>query len=167
MDVYYSPNRGGKRTTTIGIVLHSTRSGLADEDALTKEYGRTISWFMSPRAEASAHRVIGYAPGQHAQLVADDYIAWHAGEMNGAWLGIEFCQPRAADPFSDYQISVGIAVCLEWCIRYGIETSLKTIVRHQDTVQGRRWGKTDPGDMFPYADFVATVRMLWERVHSK
>jgi N-acetyl-anhydromuramyl-L-alanine amidase AmpD len=163
VDVYYSPNCGGLRRRTVGIVLHSTRSGMSGERALETEYGRTISWFMTPGANASAHRVIGYVPGQHAQIVPDDYVAWHAGEMNDEWLGIEFCQPRPADPFSEYQFAVGVTVCVEWCTRYGIEPSPRTIVRHQDTAQGKRWGKTDPGDMFPYADFGALVRLLWER----
>mgnify|MGYP000294833380 CR=1 FL=1 len=166
MEVYYSPNCGEKRRATRGIVLHSTRSGLSDTNALEKEYGRTIAWFMTPDADASAHRVIGYVPGQHAQLVPDDYIAWHASEMNDSWLGIEFCQPRPRDPFSEYQFAVGVAVCLEWCVRYGIEPNNTTIVRHQDTDQGKRWGKTDPGEMFPYADFGATVRLLWERAKN-
>jgi len=161
--VLQSPNHGGPRSQTRGVVLHSTRSGATGTDALSQEYDRTISWFMQPGAEASAHRVIGYVPGQHAQLVADDNIAWHAGDLNEAWLGIEFCQPRPEDPYSQWQIETGAAVVAEWLRQYGLEPSAATIVRHQDTEQGRREGKSDPGDRFPLGAFVDLVGRLYVR----
>ncbi len=122
------------------------------------EYLRTIRVFMNPNTKVSAHRVIGCAVGQHAQLVPDDDIAWHAGSDNTEWLGIEFCQPLPADPYSEWQIDVGVAVCTDWCLTYGIKPSKETIRRHQDTDQGKSCGKSDPGELFPYDEFVARVK---------
>ena len=139
------------------MVLHSTRSGLAGPEALDNEYALTINWFLNPNAQASAHRVIGHSPGQHAQLVSDDLEAWHARTYNYTHLGIEFCQPRPTDPFSSWQIETGAMVVAAWCHKYGIIPSRDTIVRHQDIPPGKEDGKTDPGELFPYDSFLSKV----------
>lgn len=105
----------------------------------------------------SAHRVIGTEPGQHAQLVADELIAWHAASDNTRYLGIEFCQPLPDDEYSEWQIETGIAVCVAWCRKFGIVPSAATIRRHQDTAQGRSCGKSDPGEMLNYEAFLDRV----------
>lgn len=91
-------------------------------------------------------------------MVADDNIAWHSQENNQSYLSIEFCQPLPTDPYSEWQFETGVAVCVEWCRRYGIRPSFSTIPRHSDTAQGKRNGKSDPGVLFDYANFVARVR---------
>lgn len=151
--VFRSPNHGGPRPGTKGVILHATRSQrCAPED----EYQATVDYMMQP-GTVSAHRVIGVLEGQHAQLVADDLQAWHAEEDNLWWLSIEFCQPTAADSFSDYQIKTGVAVVAAWLRHYGLAPATETIRRHEDTEQGKRWGKTDPGACFPYAEFIAML----------
>ena len=123
------------------------------------EYQRTVNYMMQPDT-VSSHRVIGVTEGQHALMVADDLEAWHAREDNVRYLGIEFCQPLLRDKYSDWQIEQGIAICVEWCRKYGIKPSTATIRRHSDTEQGKRDGKSDPGSPFPYADFMAKVALL-------
>lgn len=150
-----SPNQDGKRPGTTGIILHSTRSGKPGAD----DYYLTVNYFEQ-RGTASAHRVIGRKQGQHAQMVADEKIAWHAKEDNRYWLGIEFAQAVPADDYTQWQFDTGVAVCVQWCKKFGIEPSFDTIMRHQDTAQGKRDGKSDPGDNFPYEDFVDKVVFL-------
>ena len=105
----------------------------------------------------SSHRGIGVLEGQHAQMVEDDLIAWHAQEDNQAWLGIEFCQPLPTDEYSDWQIQTGIAVVKAWCRKYNIIPSATTIMPHSGTAQGKRNGKSDPGRPFPLTEFIARL----------
>ncbi len=141
------------------MILHATRSGRSGALAREEEYALTIG-YMLKAGTVSSHRLIGVLPGQHAQLVADELQAWHAEEDNREWLSIEFCQPRPDDPFSGYQIETGIAVVVAWFRRYGLEASGETVRRHEDTEQGQRWGKTDPGPLFPYQEFIDRVADL-------
>lgn len=151
--IYESPNHGGKRPQTLGIILHSTRSGLADN---VQEYSRTISYMMQADT-VSSHRVIGLNPVQHARMVEDDLIAWHAQEDNLGWLSIELVQARPIDPYSIWQVDTAIEVCIAWCLAYGIAPSQATIRRHSDTEQGKRNGKSDPGPFLIYDEFVKDV----------
>ena len=152
-EVYQSPNDSGPRPHTYGVILHSTRSGRTGEDALTEEYMLTVNYMMRPKT-VSAHRVIGYHKGQHAQLVEDDLIAWHAGSDNIEYLGIEFTQPLPTDPFSEYQYEVGAAVVRMLAWKYKFPLDRWHVRQHQDTVQGRRDGKSDPGNMWDYEGFL-------------
>lgn len=151
-ELVLSPNHGKARAGTRGIILHSTRSGRAGREA---EYQRTLRYMLEPDT-VSAHRVIGVAENQHAIVVEDDLMAWHSAEDNAYWLGIEFCQPLPDDEYSEWQIEQGIAVCVEWCKKYNITP--ETIVRHSESAQGRRNGKSDPGYPFPYLNFIKKVK---------
>ena len=110
----------------------------------------------------SSQRVIGIEPEMHAQMVADDLIAWHAQEDNPWWLSIEFTQPLPGAHYTDWQIEIGQWVVAGWFKKYGLEASRQTIRRHEDTAQGIRCGKSDPGGMFPYQDFIDGVCRLME-----
>lgn len=145
--IYSSPNHGPRRLATKGIIVHSTRSG---RFSLREEYERTIAWFMNPSAQASAHRVIGYYEGQHAQLVDDDLEAWAAREYNAAYLQVELCQPLPSSPFSEYQYRTLAALCTYWAQRYGFPLDRKHIQGHEEIPPGEREGKSDPGRMFDW-----------------
>lgn len=150
-------NHSGNRARTKGIILHSTRSGKAGAD----DYWITVNYFEQ-RGTASAHRVIGRKELQHCQCLGDEKIGWHAKEDNQEWLGIEFAQSVPTDDYTDWQIETGAAVCALWCKQFGIVPSTETIVRHQDTAQGKRDSKSDPGDVFPYDTFLDRVIVLWQ-----
>jgi N-acetyl-anhydromuramyl-L-alanine amidase AmpD len=153
-ECYWSPNHQGARAKTVGVILHSTRGGTADA---ATEYAATIRWFMASNSLCSAHRVIGAEPGMHAQLVDGNLIAWHAGQDNQTWLGIELCQPHLGDPITDYQIETAAQVVAAWCRKYGIEPSRSTIKEHRETAQGASCGKSDIGLPFDIVEFVALV----------
>lgn len=154
--VVISPNHADRRSHTLGVVIHSTRGGVDDSG----DYARTIGWFSSAQSGVSAHRVIGRLPGEHCQMVADDNIAYHAGEHNAEWVGIEFCQEMSTTPFSSWQVETGARVVAAWFKRWGIEASSETICAHSEMPQGIRQGKTDPGPLFPMGAFVDRVQEL-------
>lgn len=150
--IYQSPNHGVSRLVTKGVILHSTRSGVSTgSDRLSREFDRTINYFMMPAAQASAHYVIGYDEGQVAQMVVLDYMAWHAGPLNTEYLGIEFTQPTIHDEYSQWQLDCGREVLRSLSKLYGFALNRETILRHQDTEQGKFWGKSDPGDLLNVA----------------
>lgn len=65
-----SPNYARRKKPKItAIVIHYTAS---------MNIEGTISWFKNPKAEVSAHYVIG-RDGRVVQMVKDEFAAWHAG----------------------------------------------------------------------------------------
>lgn len=70
-----SPNRGGVLQPR-WLVMHYTAGRNAES---------SISWLVSPRANASAHLVIG-RDGGITQLVPFNAVAWHAGASS--WEGV-------------------------------------------------------------------------------
>lgn len=156
--VIISPNQAGRRSHTLGCVIHSTRGGIDDG----QDYTRTVNWFAVPQSLVSAHRVIGRREGEHCQCVSDDNIAYHAGEHNAEWVGIEFCQETPTTPFTDWQLETGARVVAAWFSRWYIAPSSETIRGHEHMPQGIRLGKTDPGELFPMEAFIARVKALME-----
>ena len=118
----------------------------------------TVNYFLKPGTPASAHRVIGILPGQHALMVEDEMMAWAQAEDNTLYLSIEFSQPTPEDEYSDFQLEEGAKVVAEWSRKFGFPINSLTVPRHQDTVQGKRNGKSDPGPKFPYVAFLNRCR---------
>lgn len=125
------------------------------------EYQKTVDYMLKP-GTASSHLVIGIEPGQYAQMVADDMAAWHAQEDNDWWYSVEFTQPVPEAKYNDWQIRVGERAVAQRFKAWRLEASKQTIKRHQDTAQGIRCGKSDPGDNFPYERFIENVQRLME-----
>lgn len=143
-----SPNHGPKRTETRGIILHSTRSGVSiGADRLSREYGITVNYFRMPAAQASAHYVVGYDEGQVAQMVDLDYMCWAQQEDNEYYIGAEFTQPLPTDAYSQWQLETGRSLLHSLALRYGFPLDRQHVLRHMDTAQGKRNGKSDPGDL--------------------
>ncbi len=157
MEVYSSPNHGPRRSVTKGVVVHSTRSGRLSQE---EEYEITVEWFLNPSAQVSAHRVIGYYEGQHAQLVDDDLEAWAARDHNTTHLQVELCQPLPSSPFSDYQYKTLAALCAHWARKYGFPLDRDHIRGHDEIPPGIREGKSDPGSLFDWDKLLALVSTL-------
>lgn len=122
-----------------------------------EEYERTIDYMMRP-GTVSSHRVIGVGPEQNVQLVADDLVAWHAAEDNQSYLGIELCQPFPDDEYSDYQYETAAATVREWARQFGFALDRQHILGHEETAQGKRAGKSDPGLHWSWTRFMALLR---------
>ena len=97
-------------------------------------------------------------------MVDDADVAWHAGENNHTHLGMEIAQPRADSPYSDDEYRAAALLVRDWCDKYGIpkvhvrSQSERGIIGHEETAQGRRAGKSDPGRAFNWDYFMRLVR---------
>jgi N-acetyl-anhydromuramyl-L-alanine amidase AmpD len=116
----------------------------------------TLNWFANPLSQVSSHWVIG-REGQKVRVVADDCMAWHAGEHNATHWGIELEQGVESDGFTQPQLDALTLVIQCYMQDYGIDAvhDFLGLVGHEETPQGEAIGKTDPGDYFPWDSFVA------------
>ncbi len=163
--VVLSPNfyPGWPRGRPKALVLHGTRSGqrhFTDD----QERDATISWFSRSHSQVSAHLLIT-GSGEKIRIVLDENRAWHAGEHNDGAFGIELTQPTADRPYTDQHYEALAEVCRAYYVEIppmhilGFRNGSQGYTGHEDTMQGMRAGKSDPGPMFDWDRF---IRMLWE-----
>lgn len=146
------------------VMIHATRSGKSGNP---NELEGTLSWFKTGSAAAgqpvSAQWVIDY-DGTKVRVILDDWQAWHAGEHNAVAFGIEICQGVESDGFTDEQLNSLVVICKGYMAGYDIppvfdpDMTGSGFLGHEDSPQGRRAGKSDPGIEFPWADFLARLR---------
>ena len=138
------------------VVIHATRSGVSMNP---NEFQGTLNWFKRADVGLSSHWVISRT-GVTARVVNDDCLAVHAGEHNATHWGIELEQGVEADGFTGPQIDALVAVCKGYVADFGvppIHISTGTapgFIGHEETPQGRRVGKSDPGAGFPWVGFI-------------
>jgi len=155
----YSPNTGGPMPRVWTLIIHCTRSGVPMNPT---EFEGTLN-YMSQRGTTSSHWVIA-RDGIKARVVGDNLQAWHAGEDNDNAWGIELEQGVESDGFTLEQIAALVDVCRCYCNDFGVppvhvhSSAEAGFVGHEETVQGKSWGKTDPGDLFPWDDFIAQLQ---------
>lgn len=142
------------------VVMHATRSTIATKtDA--EELESTLNWFTNP-AGASAQWVLSEL--ERVRVVADNLVAWHSAYLNGQAWGIELTQPTIDRPFTDghytnailvgqHYVKLGVAPV--WLDYWDGDVSASGFVGHEDTVQGRESGKSDPGPKFDRERFIA------------
>jgi hypothetical protein len=132
---YTQANRGARRIKY--LVIHIAQGS----------YSGTIDWFQNPRANVSAHYVVG-RKGKIAQCVHNEDIAWHAGNwrFNRRSIGIEHAG-YASERWSDrkYHSSAKLAAYL--CRRFNIPPWRRYIRGHRSVpgvatrCPGRRFNK--------------------------
>ena len=143
------------------VVMHSTRSGLDWTDV--RELGATLNWFVNPDG-ASAQWVL--SEEERVRVVTDDLIAWHSAYLNSRSWGIELTQPTIDRAYRDghyanaalvgqHYVSLGVAPV--WLDYWDGDVSASGFVAHQDTVQGREAGKSDPGPEFDRVRFISSL----------
>ena len=156
-----SPNFYDPPVVGSTVVIHSTRSGTSMNPS---EFAGTLNYFAT-RGNPSSHWVIS-RQGHAARVVADTRQAWHAGVDNDNTWGIELEQGVETDGFTAPQIDRLIDVCRGYVDDFGVRpvrvfTSFASgFVGHQDTVQGKSFGKSDPGRLFPWDDFISRLTPL-------
>lgn len=105
------------------IVLHITDGGANIEG--------TIAWFRNPKAQVSAHYVIG-RDGEVVQMVRHNDKAWHARSANTKSIGIEHVANTRGLPPTGAQLCASAALVTWLCDQYGIAADREHIVGHAE-----------------------------------
>ena len=147
-----SPNFSHVKPSGQGVVIHATRSGVSMNP---NELEGTLNWFKQGASQVSSHWVIG-RNGVTCRVVSDGLMAWHAGEHNATHWGIELEQGVEADGFTDVQMDALVRVCKGYVQDFGVSPvhSMTGFIGHQQTPQGKRVGKSDPGMLFDWTGFI-------------
>jgi N-acetyl-anhydromuramyl-L-alanine amidase AmpD len=138
------------------IVIHVAEGGFAS----------TYTWFRNPRAQASAHFVVGLE-GQVAQMVHLRDIAWHAGNWpyNETSVGIEHAgfTGHTRFPYAEYRASARLAGWL--ARRFLITPDRRHVIGHNEVPDPFHPGKfggadhhTDPGRTWKWTPYMALLR---------
>jgi len=138
------------------IVIHVAEGGFAS----------TYTWFRNPRAQASAHFVVGLQ-GQVAQMVHLRDIAWHAGNWpyNETSVGIEHAgfTGHTHFPYAQYRASARLAGWL--ARRFFITPDRRHVIGHNEVPDPFHPGQfggadhhTDPGKTWKWKPYMALLR---------
>lgn len=169
------PNR---RSTIKGVFLHSTRSGRCGNPV---EGEGTENWMFHPSNQGAAYDGLVYPNGQQVKAMRweeDEQPLW-AGGWGGErtwnaqqfYVHLEVAQGCIDDPFTDEQIESTAQWTAELAQRYAFD--IKRIVfldqtgvppegvcDHQNSANGAKLGKSDPGYMWPWEQFIKRARVL-------
>jgi N-acetyl-anhydromuramyl-L-alanine amidase AmpD len=164
VEVRLTEAHAGVRPQTRGIVLHSTRGptrpsvGEGLISVIEREYAVAVRYMLNPANEVSPHFCVGHS--RVARMVPDELIAWHAQEHNQTHLGIEIAQPAYCPDFTDEQYRLVAEICARWCLKYRLpavrvmSVDKPGIIGHEDTTQGKRDHKSDPGAKWEWPRFI-------------
>ena len=149
--VRHSPNTNGAMPQGVKtVIIHCTRSGRVPMNPT--EFEGTLN-YMAQAGTASSQWVVSRT-GVKARVVEDGVQAWHAGiDNDNAW-GIEIEQAVEDDGFTMPQMWALVDICRGYRDDFGVpvrhvqDSHSGGFVGHQETAQGRSWGKTDPGRWF-------------------
>ncbi|MCK0148854.1 N-acetylmuramoyl-L-alanine amidase [Marivita sp. S6314] len=150
-----SPNCGPRRDGAVPdlVVLHYTAMDCAE---------RARDWLCTPKAEVSAHYVVG-ADGTVWQLVDEADRAWHAGagrwgpvtDVNSRSIGIEISN-TGTTPFAAAQMDAVEALLSGILARHRIPPD--RVIGHSDMAPGR---KIDPGRRFDWQRLARQGLSIW------
>jgi hypothetical protein len=121
-------------------------------------YDGCISWFQNSSASVSAHYVVRSSDGAVTQMVAEEDVAWHAGNWsyNLASVGIEHegyvDQPEVYYTDAMYQGSADLTADI--ADRNGITLDRDHIIGHSEVPSATH---TDPGDGWDWDYYMELV----------
>jgi N-acetylmuramoyl-L-alanine amidase len=144
------------------LVLHYTGMKSADE---------ALARLTDPEAKVSAHYTIG-RDGRVFAHVPEERRAWHAGvsfwagerNVNARSVGIELVNPGhefGYVPFTREQIGALIDLAQGILSRHPIPPA--RVIGHSDVAPAR---KTDPGELFPWAQLADFGIGLWPKANG-
>lgn len=161
------------------ITIHATRG----KSAPNLQYSATRNWLQSVSNEqenfswgSSCNFIVGNDPGEITLVSSFEvYSSWGCGfGETGTWsvdehgFSIEIPQSVGLEAFDVDAINNALDVCEYLCRTYNI-TPVRIpflsqtgeipsgLVGHEDTANGKKLGKTDPGDKFPWDSFITTL----------
>lgn len=157
---YPSPNHGLRTAPVKYIVVHGT--WMADDHAARDR-------LCDPEAKVSSHYLI-YRDGTLYQLVADDHVAWHAGQsawggdtaLNDSSIGIEIgnAGEGQGEAYNNAQYQALEALLEALLARHNLGPA--AVLGHSDIAPHR---KDDPGAHFDWARLEArSLATPWQPV---
>ncbi len=154
---FTSPNHGGPRAQTLGVVIHATLSG--KPITIDEEYNATIGWFENPASQVSAHAVVG-PTGQVHRSVRPGLIAWHCRGSNATHLGIEMAKVNIGDPIEPATLDRAAQIVAGWLSDYRIPAvwSVSAGIEEHRNMPTNIDGHSDVGGPFDRTDFMARVK---------
>ncbi len=157
---------GWPHGTPRAVVIHATRSGQPNRRNIAghrKEMTSTINWFLSPESGVSSNLIV--SPVEIVRMVSDEDYAIHAGEHNPWTRSIELTQALPTDPYLDGHYELLAKACRPY-VRQGVppiylshySNGMEGFTGHEDSEQGVRAGKSDPGLKFDWDRFIAMLK---------
>ena len=152
-----SPNFDARRAPPDMIILHYT--GMTSGEA-------ALARMRDPAAKVSAHYMVE-EDGRVFALVPEARRAWHAGrsywrgetDINARSIGVEIVNPGHEFGYRTFpaeQIAAVIDLLGDIRSRWTVPDGF--ILGHSDVAPDR---KTDPGELFPWADLASAGHGLW------
>ena len=173
-----SPNYNNFPVQGRTVIIHATRSGKSMNPT---EFTGSLNYMRQP-GTTSSHWVISRG-GIKARVINNNRQAWHAQEDNDNTWGIELEQGTEDDGFTMPQMVALAEVCRDdYMAGFGVpavhakDSSEPGFIGHQETAQGRRNGKSDPGVKFDWDLFFRLLQpppaaedttMIWARLKDR
>lgn len=152
-----SPNWDARRAPPDTVILHYT--GMPTGEA-------ALARLRDPEAKVSAHWMVE-EDGRVFRLVPEERRAWHAGvsfwkgerDLNAVSIGVEIVNPGHAFGYRAFPpAQIEALMCLLDGVRGRWDVPDARILGHSDVAPER---KTDPGELFPWAELAACGHGLW------
>jgi N-acetyl-anhydromuramyl-L-alanine amidase AmpD len=151
------------------IVIHSTRSGQPDRGSIAGhdlEIQSTTNWFKSTASHVSANFVV--SPREIVETVPVTRYGFHAKEHSVHSFSIEITQALTNQGYYQSQYDQVAHICNELCKDFNIRkvylpsysNGMNGITGHEDTEQGQRDVKSDPGLNWDWDKFIQILRGL-------
>lgn len=105
------------------VVIHITDGG--------PNISGPVSWFQNPKAQVSAHYVVGQ-DGEIVQMVRHNDVAWHAGRANGDSIGIEHVANTRGLMPTEAEYCASAALVRWLCDNFGIPVDRDHILGHAE-----------------------------------
>lgn len=154
-----------------GILWHATRGGQWYDG--NTELNAYLNWCRSPNnrvaypgGDYAGIASYGIGPGRIVECVPDGYLpAWSSHPSDEHVISVEVAQSNNGQPIEPETIAACVAFAREMSQRYGFpltrvypsnDWTWSGMAGHEDTVQGRAQGKTDPGAEF-WVPFLAAL----------
>lgn len=154
-----------------GVMIHATRSGRYDND----DGPGTENWGNNPNNGGAFQDAIVGGDGTRilcTNIERDEQPLWCAGwggdetwNAQDYYLMVEFSQGTIDSRYTFEEIDSGAQLVGRWAKQYGFEIiripelwqtgyAPEGLCTHDRSANGRKLGKSDPGPLFPWEEFI-------------
>lgn len=171
-----------------GVTIHITASGEPDGD----DGPRTEGWWNNPQNDkggwGSFADALIYEDGTQVECtdIDHEFAAWTAGygtdqrtwALGILFIQLELAKGTIAEPWRPEQIDSAAQWVAEWSRKYDFPLErveyedqlgppIRGINTHAGSANGRAYGKADPGENFPWDEFLAKARRYRAEMEGK